>query len=194
MEWITTTDIHILFGLHHLAGPHMDMFMTWFTTMINTIWLWAILAAGGLWKRQSRWVTISIIVAVFLAILVGDVAIKHVVMRIRPYLVIPDAPTLATLKYPISYSFPSGHSFFFFAGATVLFRFRRRLAWQPTAWPVSSPFPACICSCTSPATSSPARSWASSSGISPGRCAGMPKIGCPIKDSLFLSIKFVVFN
>lgn len=127
MEWITTTDIHILFGLHHLAGPHMDMFMTWFTTMINTIWLWAILAAGGLWKRQSRWVTISIIVAVFLAILVGDVAIKHVVMRIRPYLVIPDAPTLATLKYPISYSFPSGHSFFFFAGATVLFRFRRRL-------------------------------------------------------------------
>ena len=29
MEWITTTDIHILFGLHHLAGPHMDMFMTW---------------------------------------------------------------------------------------------------------------------------------------------------------------------
>lgn len=127
MEWITTTDIHILFGLHHLAGPHMDMFMTWFTTMINTIWLWAGLAAAGLWKRQSRWVTISIIVAVFLAILVGDVAIKHVVMRIRPYLVIPDAPTLATLKYPISYSFPSGHSFFFFAGATVLFRFRRRL-------------------------------------------------------------------
>ena len=127
MEWITTTDIHILFGLHHLAGPHMDMFMTWFTTMINTIWLWVILAAGGLWKRQSRWVTISIIVAVFLAILVGDVAIKHVVMRIRPYLVIPDAPTLATLKYPISYSFPSGHSFFFFAGATVLFRFRRCL-------------------------------------------------------------------
>ena len=51
MEWITTTDIHILFGLHHLAGPHMDMFMTWFMTMINTIWLWAILAAGGLWKR-----------------------------------------------------------------------------------------------------------------------------------------------
>lgn len=48
-------------------------------------------------------------------------------MRIRPYLVIPGAPTLDTLKYPISYSFPSGHSFFFFAGATVLFRSCRRL-------------------------------------------------------------------
>lgn len=127
MEWITTTDIHILFWLHRLAGPHMNTFITWFTTCINTLWLWAGLAAAGLWKRQSRWVTISIIVAVILAILVGDVAIKHVVMRIRPYLVIPDAPTLDTSKYPISYSFPSGHSFFFFAGATVLFRFRRRL-------------------------------------------------------------------
>lgn len=121
MEWITTTDIHILFGLHRLAGPHMDMFITWFTTIINTRWLWAGLAAAGLWKRQSRWVTISIIIAVFLAIFIGDVAIKHTVMRIRPYLMIPDAPTLDTLKYPISYSF------FFFAGATVLFRFRRCL-------------------------------------------------------------------
>lgn len=127
MEWITTTDIHILFGLHRLAGPHMDAFITYFTTVINTLWLWAILAAAGLWKRRSRWVTLTIIVAVILAILVGDVAIKHFVMRIRPYLVIPGAPTLDTLKYPISYSFPSGHSFFFFAGATVLFRSCRRL-------------------------------------------------------------------
>ena len=126
MEWITTTDIHILFGLHRLAGPHMDAFITYFTTVINTLWLWAILAAAGLWKRRSRWVTLTIIVAVILAILVGDVAIKHFVMRIRPYLVIPGAPTLDTLKYPISYSFPSGHSFFFFAGATVLFRSCRR--------------------------------------------------------------------
>ena len=51
MEWITTTDIHILFGLHLLAGPHMDAFITYFTTVINTLWLWAILAAAGLWKR-----------------------------------------------------------------------------------------------------------------------------------------------
>ena len=127
MEWITTTDIHILFGLHRLAGPHMDAFITYFTTVINTLWLWAILAAAGLWKRRSRWVTLTIIVAVILAILVGDVAIKHFVMRIRPYLDIPGAPTLDTLKYPISYSFPLGHSFFFFAGATVLFRSCRAL-------------------------------------------------------------------
>ncbi|WP_337510592.1 hypothetical protein [Megasphaera sp.] len=74
MEWITTTDIHILFGLHRLAGPHMDAFITYFTTVINTLGLWAILAAAGLWKRRSRWVTLTIIVAVILAILVGDVA------------------------------------------------------------------------------------------------------------------------
>lgn len=37
MEWITTTDIHILFGLHRLAGPHMDAFITYFTTVINTL-------------------------------------------------------------------------------------------------------------------------------------------------------------
>ena len=54
MEWITTTDIHILFGLHRLAGPHMDAFITYFTTVINTLGLWAILAAAGLWKRRSR--------------------------------------------------------------------------------------------------------------------------------------------
>ena len=77
MEGITTTDIHILFGLHRLAGPHMDAFITYFTTVINTLWLWAILAAAGLWKRRSRWVTLTIIVAVILAILVGDVAIKY---------------------------------------------------------------------------------------------------------------------
>ena len=127
MEWIMTADVRILFWLHGLAGPHMNTFITLLTTCINTIWLWLGLAAAGLWKRRSRWLTISVIVAVMLAIFVGDVALKHLVMRIRPYLVIPDAPTLAALKYPVSYSFPSGHSFFFFAGATVFARFNKRL-------------------------------------------------------------------
>ena len=142
MEWINAADVRILFWLHRLAGPQMNVFITLLTTCINTPWLWLGLAAVGLWKRRSRWppdrlvtlrfskplrLTISSIVAIILAVFVGDVAIKHLVMRIRPYLVIPDAPTLAALKYPVSYSFPSGHSFFFFAGATVFARFNKRL-------------------------------------------------------------------
>ena len=134
MEWINAADVRILFWLHRLAGPQMNVFITLLTTCINTPWLWLGLAAVGLWKRRSRWLTISIIVAIILAVFVGDVAIKHLVMRLRPYLVIPDAPTLAALKYPMSYSFPSGHSFFFFAGATVFARFNKRLGLMAYAF------------------------------------------------------------
>lgn len=185
MEWITTTDIHILFGLHRLAGPHMDAFITYFTTVINTLWLWAILAAAGLWKRRSRWVTLTIIVAVILAILVGDVAIKHFVMRIRPYLVIPGAPTLDTLKYPISYSFPSGHSFFFFAGATVLFRSCRRLGIAAYGLACVVAFSRMYLFMHFPSDVLTVPSWVLSSEILPGRYAGMPKSGCLIKTAAF---------
>ena len=71
--------------------------------------------------------TLTIIVAVIIAIFIGDVVLKHAVMRLRPYIVIEGAPVVEALKYPVSYSFPSGHSFFFFAGATVLYCYRHRL-------------------------------------------------------------------
>lgn len=127
MEWILSTDVHVLFWLHRLAGPHMNSFITLFTTGINCLWLWLGLAAAGLWNRRSRWITLTIIVAVIAAVFIGDVVLKHVVMRIRPYIVIEGAPVVEALKYPVSYSFPSGHSFFFFAGATVIYCYRQCL-------------------------------------------------------------------
>ena len=54
MEWIFSTDVRVLFWLHRLAGPHMNSFITLFTTGINCLWLWLGLAAAGLWNRRSR--------------------------------------------------------------------------------------------------------------------------------------------
>lgn len=127
MAEITSLDIRILFFLHQLAGPHMDLFITGLTTVINCFWLWLIAAAVGIRIPSTRRLTLTVILAVAISIFVGDITLKHMVMRLRPYLVIPDAPTLSALTYPVTNSFPSGHSFFFFAGATVFFRFRRPL-------------------------------------------------------------------
>lgn len=127
MEWIWTTDVRILYWLQRFAGPHMNTFIIWFTWGINCFLFWLCLAAAGLWRKRSRWLTITIVMAVFLALLIGDLTLKPVVMRLRPYMVLPEAPLLTALPYPVSYSFPSGHSFFFFAGATVIYHYRHRL-------------------------------------------------------------------
>lgn len=127
MADITSLDIRILFFLHQLASPFMDTFIIGLTTVINCVWLWLIAALIGLRLKATRQLTLTIILAVAMAVVVGDITLKHMVMRLRPYLVIPDAPTLSALVYPVTNSFPSGHSFFFFAGATVCYRFWHRL-------------------------------------------------------------------
>ena len=100
MEWIFSTDVRVLFWLHRLAGPHMNSFITLFTTGINCLWLWLGLAAAGLWNRRSRWMTLTIIVAVIIAIFIGDVVLKHAIMRLRPYIVIDGAPAIRFFSLP----------------------------------------------------------------------------------------------
>lgn len=128
MDWLTHLDISTLYWLHQSVGSTvMNRFIVSLTTLINCLWLWLAVGITGLWQKRSRWLVVTVIVAVGAAVLIGDGALKHVVMRTRPCFLLSDAPLLMPLPSLHSYSFPSGHSFFFFSGATAIYGWSHRL-------------------------------------------------------------------
>lgn len=119
-EEITHTDMAILHGIHDsLASPVMDSAMSFVTTLGDIGFIWFVIAATAICLKKHRLYGIAIIVAIILAFMVGDMGLKHLFERPRPFLA---DPSLATelIELPTSFSFPSGHTSSSFAAATVL--------------------------------------------------------------------------
>lgn len=119
-ETITHTDLGILHATKSsLASPAMDSVMAFITTLGDMGFIWFVVALTAIMLKKHRTYGIAIIVAIALAYVIGDLGLKHLFERPRPFLA---DPTLATnlIELPSSFSFPSGHTSSSFAAATVL--------------------------------------------------------------------------
>lgn len=119
-ETITHTDLAILHAIHDtLASPALDAVLATVTTLGDMGFIWFVVALTAIALKKHRVFGIAIIVAIGLAYVIGDLGLKHLFERSRPFLV---DPTLATslIELPTSFSFPSGHTSSSFAAATVL--------------------------------------------------------------------------
>ena len=119
-ETITHTDLGILHAIKaSLATPAMDSVMAFITTLGDMGFIWFVVALTAIALKKHRAYGIAIIVAIVLAYVIGDLGLKHLFERPRPFLA---DPTLATnlIELPSSFSFPSGHTSSSFAAATVL--------------------------------------------------------------------------
>lgn len=97
----------------------MDTLMVAFTTAGEYGALWALLAVAMIATGKHRTYGFAILVAIALVVLFGEIGLKHLIARPRPFLLDPSlATTLVAL--PDSYSCPSGHTASSFASATVL--------------------------------------------------------------------------
>ncbi len=119
-DQITHIDLAILHALHDtFSTPVLDAIMASVTTLGNLGFIWFVIALTTIAMKKHRIYGIAIVVAIVFAFVIGDLGLKHVFGRARPFV---EDPSLATslIALPQSFSFPSGHTSSSFAAATVL--------------------------------------------------------------------------
>ncbi len=116
---MTGIDQEILTWIHtYLSSPFLDAVMVFFTYLGNWGLIWVVTGTVLLFNKRLRFYGICILVAVGLSAIIGNLVLKPLIDRPRPFV---DDPTITLLINPPSTSsFPSGHAASSFAAATVL--------------------------------------------------------------------------
>lgn len=86
--------------------------------------VWIIIGLALLIRKKTRWIGISVLLALVFSLLVGNLTLKPLVARPRPCWRNPEIPLF--VANPTDYSFPSGHALSSFATATAIFMWNRR--------------------------------------------------------------------
>lgn len=108
--------------LNFIATLHTD-FGDWFFPLVSSFGNagigWICLSVLLLCIPRYRKAGLTMALALIFCLLIGNLTLKPLVARMRPYTYFPD---MTLLVPPLSdYSFPSGHTFASFAAATALF-------------------------------------------------------------------------
>lgn len=126
MDAVTTFDMNILHWIHeNLSCGFLDIIMPAVTALGEYGLLWIAAAAVMLFFRKYRVTSAAIAGALLGCLVVGNIALKHIVARSRPCWLETDVPMLIAI--PRDFSFPSGHTTTSFAAAVVIFHYNKRL-------------------------------------------------------------------
>ena len=87
------------------------------TNLGNTGMIWIALSIGLLLFKKTRPIGIMVALALITSYLVNNLLLKNLIMRTRPYEVIPQVKLL--IEAQDDYSFPSGHASSSFAAAVA---------------------------------------------------------------------------
>jgi len=106
----------------------LDAIMPVITALGNAGLIWIALCLILLVSRQTRWVGVALLLALFIDVTLCNLILKPLIARVRPY----DINTAVQLlvRPPQDFSFPSGHTAASFAATFALFFARNRL-WVP---------------------------------------------------------------
>lgn len=127
---ITQIDLSVLDWIaEHLHCGFLDAVMPAITFLGNAGWFWIAVAAIMLCFKKTRKTGLMMGVALICGLLVGNLFLKPVIARVRPY----DINTAVQLliEKPHDYSFPSGHTLASFEGALVLLLRERKYIGIP---------------------------------------------------------------
>ena len=128
VEIITNIDFSILdFIQENIRNAFLDPVMAVLGYLGEAGAVWIILAIVLLFFRKTRPAGVCMLAAMALGYLIGDIGIKHLVARPRPFLVNTDVDLY--INAPTSHSFPSGHSTASFAAVTSLFGMLKEKRW-----------------------------------------------------------------
>ena len=126
MNFIQSIDTEILMFIHNnCTSPLMDGFMTKITSIGNAGCVWIVIGLILVLSNRYRKYGVMLIGALLLCHLIGNLGIKPLIARERPYN-FNEAITLL-IDAPIDYSFPSGHTMTSFAAATILYYMNEKL-------------------------------------------------------------------
>lgn len=114
VQWVT----------EHLRGPFLDRVMPTITALGDSGFIWIFLCLFLIAGKRTRRIGLFCGLSLLLAYLSGEVVLKNLFQRARPFTLIPGAELL--IPPPGSFSFPSGHAGSSFAAATAVFLTNRK--------------------------------------------------------------------
>ena len=119
MEMLSMQELGILdFIQEHFRCGFLDWFFPTITKLGDSGIFWILLAVIFLLFRKTRKTGLMMGVALLCGQIVGNLTLKPLIHRIRPYDLNPEAILL--IDSLSDFSFPSGHTLSSFEGATVL--------------------------------------------------------------------------
>ena len=125
LDIIQTLDYELLLMIsNRWRGGMSDTFWTIVTSLGNAGALWIVLGIVLLFFRKTRRAGIAMLIALTFALVVGNLCIKQIVMRPRPFVTYKNL--IALVDPGDQWSFPSGHTLSSFAAATALWFFHRK--------------------------------------------------------------------
>lgn len=113
--------------LHMLQGLHRDWLnavMIFFTTIGEAGICWIVLSVILVLFKKTRKCGFTMMAAMAVTFLVGNVFLKNLIARPRPCEV--DTSVNLLIPFPSEYSFPSGHTSNGFTAAVTIFLYYRR--------------------------------------------------------------------
>lgn len=117
-------EMSILHAIQNIHNSLLDSIMVFITTLGNAGIIWIVLAVIFLFTKKYRKCGIAMALALLFSVVFGNVILKNLFERPRPSWV--DASVALLIKNPKDFSFPSGHSFASFAGATAIYMYHKR--------------------------------------------------------------------
>lgn len=117
-------EMSILHAIQNIHSSLLDSIMVFITSLGNAGVIWIAIAIIFLFTKKYRRCGIAMGLALLFSFILGNVILKNIFERPRPSWI--DSSIMLLIKNPTDYSFPSGHSFSSFAGATAIFIYHKK--------------------------------------------------------------------
>lgn len=118
-------EITILEYIHSLISCSiLDLFFKYFTLLGNKGAVWIVISVVFIIFKKTRKCGITMAIGLILCLLLGNITLKPLIARIRPFDVKSALDII--ISKPTDFSFPSGHTFASFASALIIFKHYRK--------------------------------------------------------------------
>lgn len=121
MNW----ELSFLHMLQDIENPILDGIMAVLSTLGNAGLFWIMVGVVLLIPKKYRKLGIQVLAAMLLTFIVGNLVLKNIIHRPRPYVV--DPTLIPRVRKPSEYSFPSGHTMNGITAALTLFLNDKRI-------------------------------------------------------------------
>jgi undecaprenyl-diphosphatase len=118
-------ELDILYNIQKLHNPVLDPIMVGLSYIGEFGIIWIILATIFISTKKYRLCGITMLIAMTLGALSGNLLLKNIFARPRPSWI--DHNVILLIKNPVDFSFPSGHALNSFASAVTIFIFHKKL-------------------------------------------------------------------
>ena len=124
MNWLNEMELPILWWIRdNLTNPFLDTVMPYISSLARSGEFWILVALILLCFKKTRKAGVAMGIAMVLGLLVGNIGLKNIIARTRPY----DMVEVEVLvKHLSDFSFPSGHTLVSFNAAIALHHYHRK--------------------------------------------------------------------